>query len=142
DATLRVVVTATDLSGSSSAASAQTAPVQPAPPPPPMAPVNTAPPAIAGAAHDGGTLTASAGTWTGTPVLFSYQWRRCDSAGGGCADVSGAREPTYMLTPADVGATMRVAETAYGADGPAVSDPSPVVTASAPSVVSEPTVTG
>ena len=40
------------------------------------------PPAIAGTPLDGQTLTADAGTWTGTgPITYTYQWQRCDAVG-------------------------------------------------------------
>jgi hypothetical protein len=53
----------------------------------------------------GERLTASPGTWTGSPSL-AYRWQRCAPA---CANVAGATGSTYELTDADKGAKLRVA---------------------------------
>jgi uncharacterized delta-60 repeat protein len=87
------------------------------------APVNATPPTISGTATEGQTLTVSAGAWTGsTPIDDSYQWRRCDSAGANCVDISAATGTTYTLTVADVGRTIRVRETATNAYGAGSAD--------------------
>jgi hypothetical protein len=140
-ATMRVVVTAKNTSGSGTANSAPTAVVQP----PPTPPANTSPPTISGTAQDGQTLTASPGTWTGTqPISYAYQWQRCDSNGSNCAGVTGATAVTYTLASADVGDTLAVLVTASNAGGKvsATSSPSAVVQPVPPSVSSPPTVSG
>jgi hypothetical protein len=84
------------------------------------APVNTAPPTISGSAVQGQTLTASPGTWSGTPApTFTYQWQRCDSGGGNCVAILGATSPTYMLGVSDVGSTIRVVVTGTNSVGSA-----------------------
>jgi hypothetical protein len=84
---------------------------------PPAAPTNTAPPAISGSALAGDTLSASVGTWTGSPTSYAYQWEDCDAAGGACSVVAGATSPSYTLLASDVGHTMRVVVTAANAGG-------------------------
>ena len=82
-------------------------------------PANTAPPTITGTPTVGQTLTANNGTWTNSPTAFQYQWRRCNAAGAACANIAGAIERTYTLGAADAGDTIRVAVTAFNADGAA-----------------------
>ena len=105
--------------------------------------MNTALPVISGTARDGQVLSATTGTWTGSPTIsYGYQWRACDAAGSSCADVPGATAATYTLTPGDVGATFRVrvtgtngagsdtatsAATALVAPDPPVNTTSPVI---------------
>ena len=81
------------------------------------APVNTALPDISGTPQSGLTLTASTGTWSGSPTGFAYQWRQCGASGGNCADVPGAVARTYAVTEADIGHTLRVAVTATNSVG-------------------------
>ncbi len=99
------------------ATSAQTAAVVGNPP------KSIAPPTISGEALEGDTLSASAGTWSGSaPIAFSYRWERC-SAAGACAATGGSNS-TYTLTRADVGSTILVIVTATNAWGSPASAPS------------------
>jgi subtilisin len=125
---LRVVVGAQNVAGSASATSNPTEVVISAPP------VNSAPPAISGTAREGGTLSASVGTWSGfwggtLPITYSYQWLRCDSSGESCSDISGATSSAYELTAADLGRRLRVLVGARDAHGSAsaTSNPSALV---------------
>jgi hypothetical protein len=78
----------------------------------PLAPVNSVLPAITGTATEGQTLTASTGTWSGSPT-FAYVWKR-----GGVA-IGSATASTYLLVTADVGAVITVTVTATNAGGSA-----------------------
>jgi hypothetical protein len=94
-------------------------------------PINTTPPTISGTPQQGQTLTASHGTWAGgQPQTYAYQWRRCDSTGGNCVDIPGARAATYVPTADDVGRTLRVRVTARNSLGArsSTSAPTGVVT--------------
>ena len=77
----------------------------------------------------GQTLAAQAGTWTGTVKSFSYQWQRCATAGAACTTIAGAAGPSYVITPDEIGFTVRLVVTALGvtAAGSATSAPTAVV---------------
>lgn len=90
----------------------------PPPPPPAVAPVNTALPTLSGTAQVGSLLTATNGTWTGTPTpTFARAWLR------GGITIPGASGLTYTLVAADEGEIISVRVTASNSAGsvPAVS---------------------
>jgi subtilisin family serine protease len=125
-ATLRVLVTAGNAAGTSTGVSLPTPAVQAAS----NAPVPTGPPTLSGTTATGGTLTVSAGTWTGSPS-FTYAWQRCDAAGFSCA-TQASTGTTYVVGSADLGKRVRAVVTATNADGTEVADAfSAVVTATA-----------
>jgi hypothetical protein len=97
-------------------------------------PANSSPPTISGTPQSGQTLTATTGTWSGSPASYAYQWQRCNSIGASCLAISGATTQTYVLTSADVGFTIRVTVTATNSAGSAsaTSAPTAVVTAASP----------
>jgi hypothetical protein len=70
----------------------------------------TGPMGITGGAVTGEPLSGGA-TWSGAPSI-ARQWSRCDVTGAGCAPIDGATGTTYVPTDADVGHTLRAAETA------------------------------
>jgi hypothetical protein len=80
------------------------------------APQASAGPSVSGAAEVGSTLTATGGTWTGVPAV-ALHWERCVAAGASCAAVPGAAGSSYAVTADDIGATLRVVETATNAGG-------------------------
>jgi hypothetical protein len=148
-ATVRVIVTASNRNGSTAATSPSTAvvtaptapasPPAPAPAPSATSPSNTSPPVINGTAQQGQQLTASAGSWSGTPTTYTYNWQRCDSGGLSCSSVSGALGTTYVLGSADVGSTMRVSVTASNSVGSATASSAATTVVTATSPVAAPT---
>ena len=137
--TIRVVVTATNTDGSTSALSVATAVIGV------LAPTNSSLPTISGTSMTGQVLSASTGTWVGTtPLAFTYQWKHCDSGGNACADIGGAVNPTYTAAPADEGGTLRVAVTASNSAGSstALSSPSALIATPIPANTVLPTATG
>jgi hypothetical protein len=109
------------------------------------APRTTSPPTVEGKFQVGETLSAGNGGWANDPVSFDYQWQRCNSAGSGCANISGAMDKTYKLTSAEVDHTVRVLVTAANPDGSATanSHPTPVISDSAaPRNTVRPTISG
>jgi hypothetical protein len=134
-----VIVTATNDAGSTTAPAGPTGVVAA------VAPDAAEAPSIGGTPRDGATLTADPGRWSGTtPIDLTYQWRRCDGGGQGCADIPGATAQTYAATAADVAQTVRVVVTATNIAGlaRATSGATPAVEAVAPSVAARPTISG
>ena len=137
--TLRMKVTAKNSAGEVSATSAQTATVAAS------APANTVLPTISGEAKDENTLTASTGTWTGTPTIsYSYQWESCNTSGEACSNISGATASSYAIAHEQVGDTIRVKVTAKNSAGEvsATSAQTATVAASAPANTALPTISG
>jgi hypothetical protein len=86
--------------------------------PPVLPPTNTSLPTVSGTSQEGQTLTATAGSWSGDPTGYSYQWRRCDGTGANCASISSATSASYNAQTADVASTLRVVVTASNTAGP------------------------
>jgi RHS repeat-associated protein len=80
-------------------------------------PANTATPTITGTATVGSKLTASVGTWSNSPLAYSYQWENCNSTGGECTWITGAVNSTYTVLPSSVGHKIYVQVTAANAAG-------------------------
>ena len=145
--TLRVVVTAANAAGSSSAVSDHTRLI--AGPSVATRPSNKGEPAISGVAQVGHVLTTSSGTWAGTePIRYAYRWRRCNGRGrpdaSDCAPISSANGSTYAVQAADVGFRLRVQVIATNSAGSATatSNPTGVVSYGAPTNTSPPTISG
>lgn len=115
-------VTATYSTGATSQASYAWTINKSSTPPPPgsSAPKVTKAPNISGTAQQGKTLTASTGTWSGSPApTFRYKWERCTSKG--CTAISNQTGRTYRVTAADVGDRLEVVVTASNVAGSASS---------------------
>jgi hypothetical protein len=85
----------------------------------------------------GGTVSATEGIWTysdAMPPTFQFQWQECDSSGDNCSNTSatGRIPDEYIITPGEVGNTIRVAVTATNGDGATIaySAVSPIITSS------------
>jgi hypothetical protein len=93
-------------------------------------PVAVLKPAIVGTAVEGQTLTMLHGTWSNSPTQITDEWGQCDGSGAITSCHTVATTPTYTLTAADVGHTIRIREKAANALGegtPLFSPPSAVV---------------
>jgi hypothetical protein len=112
--TLRVTVSGRNRLGAATSTSGTTAAVAG----PAGSPGVTEAPLIEGVVGPGATLTATTGTWSGTPTAFAFQWRRCNATTRACADIAGATSSTYTLAAADSGSVLRVLVVATNASGP------------------------
>ncbi len=125
--TVRVLVStrSADESAETSAASPATAVLDAA-----TLPSNASAPTISGTAQDGLVLTASPGSWSGSPVIhYTYQWERCNSGGGECVEIKEATDATYTAVRSDMGHKLRVVASATNAAGSvsSTSEPTGVV---------------
>jgi hypothetical protein len=80
-------------------------------------PTPKTPPTISGTAEVGLTLTATRGTWNGSPTSFHFSWLRCDATGAACVAIGSATAKIYTPTVTDIGHTLRVSVTAKNGSG-------------------------
>lgn len=104
---------------------ADQAPVVVPPDPTVNPPVNLTPPQVAGIVAVGQTLTASTGTWSGSPVSYAFSWRLN-------GDVA-ATTQTYPIPASAYNSTISVTVTATNAGGSTSASSVTVQTAPAPS---------
>jgi streptogramin lyase len=57
---------------------------------------------------DGVAITVSHGTWTQSPVAYSFQWERCNTEGKACTPIAGATNSSYKPVFGDIGHTLVV----------------------------------
>jgi len=97
-------------------------------------PVNTAAPTISGTVQEGQTVTGNTGTWTGSGITYTYQWKYWDS-GSVYLGISGATSSTYAIPSnyrAVYGTVIRIYITATNAGGAATANSSDYTVAAAP----------
>ncbi len=137
NASLRVLVTAANNNGQSTAPSAQVGPIS-------GLPYNTAVPAVTGTATRGLVLTAGAGSWSPAASSYAYQWQRSTNAGATWTSIAGVSGSSYTLAVADESAEIRVLVTAINPYGQTVaaSAPTGLVKASPPANTTIPTISG
>lgn len=82
---------------------------------------NTSAPVISGSPNVGVRMTASNGTWSGSPFTYGYQWEQCDTSGNNCTRILGATNQNYTPTATDLGHTLVVVVTATSGGGSAAS---------------------
>ena len=112
DKYIRVLVTGSNSLGTASEYSQPTDQVATA------APVNVVLPTITGTMKVGTIVSATAGTWAGTPApTFTYQWQRCNADGTGCANIPGATSASYTIVAADSGKKLQVVVKATNISG-------------------------
>ncbi len=110
--TLRILVTATNERGSTTAPSAATPVIGRA------TLTNVVAPLITGTDEIAQAVTADRGMWSGEGALaYSYKWERCNEKGESCSTITGATEASYTPSSTDVGKTLRVVVTAEGTAG-------------------------
>jgi hypothetical protein len=137
--TVRLVVKATNVAGTSTATSEPTSVVKA------LLPSNLKLPSIVGLLQEGGTLEGAKGSWSGSePLSFGYQWELCNSAGGACHEISGAAGSTLGVLASEIGDTVRLVVTATNSGGStsATSEPTSVVKALLPSNLELPSIQG
>jgi hypothetical protein len=82
----------------------------------PTTPTNSVVPVVSGTTRTGSTLTATSGTWTGSPT-FAYQWQRAATSGGSYSNITSATNSEYVLADSDIGKYIRVSVVATNGAG-------------------------
>jgi DNA-binding beta-propeller fold protein YncE len=86
------------------------------------APQNTAAPSLSSSTPVMGTaLSVTNGSWSNSPLSYSYQWEDCNSSGAECVAILGAVNQSYTPIAGDGGYTLEARVTATNAGGSTVS---------------------
>ena len=81
-------------------------------------PSNTALPAITGTAQVGVQLSATTGSWSGSPTNYTYQWFECrDATEEDCSAISLATNSTYTPTSTEADSPLAVVVFAINSSG-------------------------
>ncbi len=138
NATVRLLVTATNPDGTLAVPSQSTTTVLSA------IPVNTVPPALAGIAQRDSVVSATQGTWSGIGNTYTYRWQRSTDNGSTWQTIAGAGAISYTVGTADEASVLRVQVTAANLDGSvsAESTATAAVPSSPPVETAVPVITG
>jgi hypothetical protein len=117
--TLEVIVTATNVTGASSATTDPTGIVVALPPnPTPETPPSVSDTTTQGTlAAPGDVLSTTDGTWNYDPSTYSYVWQDCTAAEV-CSNITGATSQTYTVVSGDEGFSIQSVVTASNVGGP------------------------
>ncbi len=87
-----------------------------------QAPANTAVPTLSGSKPVVGTQISVAGngTWSNSPLAYSYQWEDCNASGGECTVIPGAVNQSYYPVKSDEGHSLVAQVMAANATGSTV----------------------
>jgi RHS repeat-associated protein len=99
-------------------------------------PKTTEAPKLSGSPMVGTRMTDSDGVWSGSPVVYGYQWMDCNTTGGECIPIPGATNPNYTPASSDIGHTLvaQVTATNGGGSVSASSTASAIVSSGVPNV--------
>jgi len=80
-------------------------------------PANTVAPEITGSSTSGVRMAVTEGKWSGSPVIYGYQWEDCNGTGGECTPIPGATNANYTPTSKDAGHRLAAIVTATNGAG-------------------------
>ena len=103
---------------------------------------DTSAPEVSGTPVVGNRLAVSNGRWSGSPVVYGYQWEDCNSAGAECKPIPGATNPNYTPVVADAAYSIVVQVSATNGDGSVIATSAPSAVAAASATVSQRLETG
>jgi RHS repeat-associated protein len=79
--------------------------------------LNTVAPEVVGPSTVGVRMAVTDGKWTGSPLVYGYQWEDCNSSGGECSAIPGAMNANYTPTSKDTGHRLAAIVTAVNGSG-------------------------